>query len=112
LLGKIRDPAAIPKLLDLLDDDVLEIRWRAAESLIMMGHDCVIPLLREVIKPERYRSTQFLDSARHVMRKLSEKGYIRPSIKVLEAFDSPNREAAVPWAAERLLEIMDPFYRS
>ena len=107
ILGDIRDPAAIPVLINMLVDEAFEVRWRAAESLVKMKRDVVIPLLQELQRSNRFNSVWFLEGARHVLRKLDEEGYLgMPSQKVLAAFADPVRIIAVPIAAEKATEAL------
>jgi hypothetical protein len=107
ILGYIRDPSTIPGLLNLLEDEAFEVRWQAAKSLIKMKGDCVIPLLKELQKPDRFGSPRFLEGSHHILRVLHRKGYLGPSTQVLEAFKAPEKEITIPWAAEKTLEILN-----
>ncbi len=107
LLGNIGDPSAVPVLIDLLDDESFEVRWRSAESLIKMKRETVIPLFRELQRKKRFDSLWFLEGVHHILRKLDEEGYLGPpSQKVLEAFDDPVKQIAIPVAAEKALESL------
>ena len=65
-LGAIADPAAIPALINTLEDDIFDIRWLASEALVAIGPDCVRPLL------ERLSASSdklfFREEARHVLK--------------------------------------------
>ena len=101
----MQDPSAIPTLINLLVDEAFEVRWRAAESLIEMKRDALIPLFQALLQKDRLNSVWFLEGVHHILRKLDEKGYLGPaSQKVLEAFKDPVKEIAVPEAAEKALE--------
>lgn len=106
LLGRIKDESSIPILIDMLEDPKFEVRWRASESLFNMGRASLVPLLEELTKRERFGSAWFLDSVHHILKRMNEKGYLGPSIEVLEALEGPYREETVPWAAERALELL------
>jgi len=107
ILGDIRAPSAIPALINLLDDQAFEVRWRAAESLIHMKREGVVPLFRELQRAKRFDSVWFLDGVRHILRKLDEEGYLGPPAqKVLEAFEDSMKEIAIPKAAEKALEAL------
>lgn len=107
ILGDIRDPSAISTLINLLIDETVEVRWRAAESLIKMGRETVVPLFQELLKKDRFGSMWFLDGVHHILRKLDDEGYLGPpSQAVLKAFDDPVKEIAIPEAAEKALEML------
>ena len=107
VLGEMHEPSAIRALIDLLVDEAFEVRWRAAESLVKMERDTLIPLFQELIRKERFGSVWFLDSVHHILSKLDEKGYLAPpSQGVLDAFKDPVKEIAIPEAAEKALEVL------
>jgi HEAT repeat protein len=107
ILGDIHDPSTIPTLIDLLVDRAFEVRWRAAESLIKMKRDSVVPLLQELQRKNRIKSVWFLEGAHHILRKLDAEGYLGlPLQKVLEAFNDSVKEIAVPEAAEKAMEAL------
>ena len=93
VLGEMRDPSAIPALINLLVDEAFEVRWRAAESLIKMG-TTLVPLFQELLKKEQFGSIWFLDSVHHILRKL-DKGVscstITESTRSFQKFDEGNR---------------------
>jgi hypothetical protein len=73
--------------------------------------DGVVPLFQELQRRNRFDSVWFLDGANHILRKLNEEGYLGPpSPKVLEAFEDPMKEIAIPKAAERALEALKNLY--
>ena len=108
ILGDMQDLSAIPTLINLLVDEAFEVRWRAAESLIEMKRDALIPLFQALLQKDRLNSVWFLEGVHHILRKLDEKDYLGPaSQKVLEAFKDPVKEIAVPEAAEKALEAFE-----
>ena len=110
VLGDIHDPSAIPALIHLLDDEAFEVRWRAAESLIKMERASVVPLFQELQHSNHFDSVWFLEGVQHILRKLNKEGYLGPpSQKVLQAFEDPVKEIAIPRAAEKALETLGPF---
>lgn len=107
ILGELADPSAIPSLIDLMDDEAFEVRWRAAESMTKMKRAALIPLLKELKLKKRFSSPRFLEGAHHILRLLNEEGYLGPSVQVLEAFDATEREIAIPWTANKVLETLE-----
>ncbi|MGB9597292.1 MAG: HEAT repeat domain-containing protein, partial [Candidatus Poribacteria bacterium] len=51
-LGKIKDPKAIPLLIESLNDKESEIRWRSAMVLGWFGDQNVAPILRSQLDLE------------------------------------------------------------
>ena len=43
LLGAIADPLAAERLTEALDDEAVEVRWLAAQALIALREDALIP---------------------------------------------------------------------
>jgi HEAT repeat protein len=107
-LGDLRARTGIPALIGLLTDEAFEVRWRAAESLVKLEKACLVPLLEELVRAERFDSIWFLEGVHHVFRKLAEEGLLdAASERVLEAFDAQVAEVSVPEAAERALEALN-----
>ncbi|HEX2967666.1 MAG TPA: hypothetical protein VHO46_01085 [Bacteroidales bacterium] len=48
IIGFVADKRSIPALINLLDDQDVDIRWIAAESLIRIGRISIIPLLNKL----------------------------------------------------------------
>ena len=52
-LGNIKDPAAIPPLVNLLSENQYSaVRWKSAEALAKIGKDSVEPLIRLLRHPD------------------------------------------------------------
>ena len=58
----IADRRSIPFLINLLDDKEFEIRWIAAEGLIKIGRQAILPLLRSI---RDGRSSYILNKGAH-----------------------------------------------
>ena len=79
ILGDIGDPTSIPTLIDLLVDEAFEVRWRAAESLVKMKRESVIPMFQALRNSDRFNSVSWsLEGTHHILRKLDEEGYLGP----------------------------------
>jgi HEAT repeat protein len=108
VLGDIGDPSSLPELINHLDDNALEVRWRAADRLIEMKRESLAPIFRELLKETRFGSEWFLEGVHHVLRTLDEEGYLAPpSQRVLRAFRDSMIKTAVPVAAEQALETLE-----
>jgi HEAT repeat protein len=65
-LVAIADPAAIPALIKALEDDIFDVRWLAGEALVVIGPDCIRPLLEALSTSS---DKLFLrEEARHVFK--------------------------------------------
>ncbi len=65
-----RDPAAVPALVEALEDHVYGVRWLAAQGLINLDKAAVPPLLRALIHhPE---SGWLREGAHHVLRAIAD----------------------------------------
>ena len=65
-LGAITDTAAIPSLINALEDQIFDIRWLASEALVSIGTDAVKPLLETL---REHSDNLFLrEEAHHVLK--------------------------------------------
>jgi HEAT repeat protein len=90
-LTEIPDPAAIPGLVSLLDDDESGIRWLAATGLIRMSYRSVPPVLEALT--ERAGSKGLRSASHRVLHDLSEhngvaREILRPVLAVLGDTDA------------------------
>jgi hypothetical protein len=122
-LGQIRAPISTHALVKALGDKDFDVRWLAAEGLIAIGKESLVPLLKELVQNSEYPWLR--DGAHHVLShfarsdtniehhdlshpihrsNLSE--LLKPLVLALEGFE-PSIE--VPWAAKKALdELMHP----
>ncbi len=102
LLGQIGGPEAITTLINCLEDDVLDVRWRAAESLIAIGPE-VIPFLLKILL-RRPTSVWLREGAQHILPDLRTKQNHDLITPVIEALQSGEPGLAVPLTAHRALK--------
>jgi HEAT repeat protein len=106
-LGAIADPAAIPALINILEDDIFDVRWLASEALVAIGPDCIKPLLERLSAGS---DKLFLrEEARHVLKYvLRDNPKANELIAILKpVVDALNGSAAsveVPGVARTALE--------
>ncbi len=104
-LSDLGDPSAAPALIDVLgQDEQFGIRWLAAEGLIAMGLNGLVPLLNALI--QRSDSTWLREGAHHVLRTLAGRGlyvYVAP---VLTALEDIEPAVEVPPAARAALDAL------
>jgi HEAT repeat protein len=105
-LVSIADPAAIPALINTLEDNVFDIRWLAGEALVAIGPIC-LPQLLEALQ-ERIKESFLIEGARHVIKYIIRdrpndrelKEMLKP---VVSALEGPVPRLETPGAAQTLL---------
>lgn len=100
-LAEIADPEAAGALIVELKDEDFGVRWLAAEGLVRLGPDGLIPLLEALSR--RLVSERFRAGAHHVIHAQMEGSLgdvLRPVLEALSGFAA--RESA-PVAARRAL---------
>jgi HEAT repeat protein len=73
-LIEIRDPSAGDALVGRLSDENMEVRWLAAEALIALRSDALIPLLRALQR--NFDSVFLREGARHIFRALNHENLL------------------------------------
>ena len=73
-LVAIKDPQAAPALVEMLRDEVMAVRWVAAEALIGLGLQAEAPLLHAL--EEHFDSVYLRESAHHVLWGLDQLGVL------------------------------------
>ena len=101
VLGEIADPSTIDIFLTYLRDDDFDIRWMAAEGLIAIGNDALIPLLKATITNSDSRGFRF--AAHHVLKNLAGRGLFDTVKPVLVALEDVEPAVEAPVAAESVL---------
>jgi hypothetical protein len=104
-LGSIKDRTSAVPLVHALSDESTEIRWLAAEGLIALGKESVIPLL-EALK-EHFDSVLLRQGAHHVLHSLErQKKLKKETLAVLDTLRGLGPEAPIALAAHRALEAL------
>lgn len=104
-LGEIGDPAAIPALVKALEDETIDVRWRAAESLIVFKRDGLASLLQALV--QRADSAWLREGAQHVLRSLTADEDLEDLVTpVLTALEEIEPKMTGPVAANRALKIL------
>jgi HEAT repeat protein len=103
-LGQIGSPASAQALVRALEDDMFDVRWLAAEGLIVMGREALVPLLHALV--ECSDSEWLREGAHHMLHDLARG---RPDLKdilqpVLAALEDVEPSLEVPVAAEAVLD--------
>ena len=86
IMEEIADMSSMKILLDLLEDNDRDIRWIAAEGLVELGRDIIIPLLERL--EEEGRSRYLDEGAHHVFTKMfrgSDREFIKSLMDVLKS---------------------------
>lgn len=101
-IGDISDPSSVYILTNAMIDPNVDIRWLAAEGLIEMGENSVVPLLKTIIK--NYDSVELCESAHHVLSELvKQKKYIDTTDLIPQLLNR-NLTAHIPVAAKNKLD--------
>jgi len=100
-LCEIHAPGTAPALVQRLDDEYFSVRWLAAEALISMGTDAIIPLLEALVR--RSESIWLRRGAHHVLRELYKRQPDPVLQPVLAALEDDLTTLDVPIAAENAL---------
>ena len=99
VLGEIGDPAAAPELIRCMsEDERFANRWLAAESLIALKREGVIPLLR-ALERASWGDVWLREGAHHVLRSLLGTALGPAIAPILPAIDGPELGLTTPLAA-------------
>ncbi len=101
-LADIADPAAAEILVKTLEDKVFDVRWLAAEGLVNVGRESLVPLLQALIK--RSDSPWLREGAHHVLHDLATgdlKELLQPIVDSLQDVESA---VEAPIAAKAILD--------
>lgn len=104
IIELIADKESISVLIDLLDDDDSSIRWIAAEGLIHIGRDSIVPLLNKLV--QKGDNLYLKQGARHTFLSLfseEEKEEFKPLLLSLKNYN--NISILAPVEAFRALII-------
>lgn len=105
-LKDIRDPRAAHALVNALMDDSFEVQWLAAEALIALDLEAVVPLLKGLI--DHSESTFLRQGAHHVLHGLELKRLLdRETQTVLDQLRSLEPLEPFPMAAEKALKSLE-----
>lgn len=104
-LGQIADPTSVTALINALADDENDVRWAAADSLEILRHATVRPLLQALI--HHSESMALRTTARHILRILGIRlGLETVFSPVIQALDGIEPTLAVPIAAQQALDAL------
>jgi len=103
-LGEIKDPAAIDGLILALLDEEFAVRWLAAEGLVALGSQVVLPLLKSLTQVKESTSILLRDGAHHILRALITDDPEKKLQPVLTALEDIEFTSKVPPAAELALK--------
>ena len=101
VLGEIGDPAALPALVQAMQDEKFDVRWLAAKAIVPFGRVGLTALLHALRKhPE---SLFLRQGAHHVLRNEGQPRWQEPLAPVKRALESPDPEDALPGAVAKAL---------
>jgi HEAT repeat protein len=103
-LGQIPGPTATNALVGALGNGMFDVRWLAAEGLILRGREALVPLMRALI--EKSDLAWFREGAHHVLFDLSH-GNLRDMVwPVLQALEDVETSVEVPLRAKALIDAI------
>ena len=105
-IDEIKDPEAIPFLLEALDEESGDLRWIASVGLIHLGFQVAKPLLLSLTKKKEL-SVFVLAGSHHVFYELNKKRKIPkdfPIKELLKAFRYPGRKGHLMVIVYKILE--------
>jgi hypothetical protein len=103
VLATIKDPSIAESLVAALEDEDHDVRWTAMKALIALDQDGLEPLLLALMRDFNYAHLR--EGARHILNTLKKVSCLEsPFLDVLEALESIEPVATVPWAAESAWE--------
>jgi HEAT repeat protein len=103
-LVDIADPRAARALVTCLEDDNAGTRWVAAEALLALGEDALVPVLERLI--DRSESVRIREGAHHVLHEVTGDSPSPALAAVLAALDGPAPEDVTPVAAAAALAAL------
>jgi len=109
-LTEIPDVSAVPALIAALEDKNSGVCWLAAEALITLGRDSLIPLLRELTAHSG--SASLRGAAHHILKAQRARELRSVLAPVLEALSHFDPELVAPVAAKDALEELRKRKRS
>ena len=102
-LEHIRDPKTATVLVKMLMDEDMDVRWVAADALIELERDAIVPLL-ELIE-EQFDSPMVREAAHHVLHSLKELHLLdRKTEEVLDALKVTGLPSKAAFTADRALD--------
>jgi HEAT repeat protein len=97
-LTELHALAAAPALVNTLMDDDGDVRWLAADALIGLGEDALVPLFD--LLTSRAESVELREGAHHVLHALNHRPLIEIVEPVLATLEGCEPELAVPFSAD------------
>jgi HEAT repeat protein len=104
-LTHVHDPVAAPALVRALMDELFEVQWLAAEALIALRRDALLPLFRELTAS--YSSVYLRQGAHHILHALEKQDLLEPvEERVIEELRSIEPLEPYPVSAKKALEAL------
>lgn len=100
-LSQIAHPDAIPILINALENDRFDVRWLAAEGLIEIGKQSILPLLEAL---ETQQDSKFLrEGVHHVLRALKSKNIFKDKYQIIKMIEDSNTNSLLALTAHKIL---------
>ena len=103
-IGQVDDPKATQALVKALEDDMFDVRWLAAEALIIIGKEALVPLLQALT--QHSDSLWLREGAHHMFHDLADGKNLEVLRPVLTALEDVEPSVEVPLAANTALKAL------
>ena len=103
-IGQTDDPTTTQALVKALEDDMFDVRWLAAEALINIGKEALVPLLQALT--QHSDSLWLREGAHHVFHDIEKARFEKIVQPVLAALEDVEPSLEVSYAAEKALEAL------
>ena len=105
-LGQIMDPITAPLLINALEDENTAIRWLAAEGLIRLKKNGLIPLLESLIGQ---KLTVYLrEGAHHILKAMALRYHSGEFDELIKDLETTTDHSQVPIHAQLIMEKLNP----
>lgn len=106
VLKEIKDPGSAESLVRCLMDGTMEIQWVAAEALVALGDECVVPMLQALTL--HFDAIPLRRGAHHVLHSWQSGGRLTPDLQaVLETLTELVPEETIAATAEKALRARE-----
>lgn len=100
-LSQIADPDCIPILINALENEMHDVRWLAAEGLIDIGKESVIPLFETL---EIRQDSKFVrEGVHHILKALESKNLFVDDFHIIKMLEDYNAFPSLAETANKIL---------
>jgi HEAT repeat protein len=100
-LSQIADPNCIPILINALENEMYDVRWLAAEGLIEIGKESLIPLFETLVI--RQDSKFVREGVHHILKTLESKKLFIDNYEIVRMLEDYNANPSLAITARQIL---------